>query len=100
VAIGDEQVTPTPTVTPTLELAEIGEVLGLEDQACSETFKASGEIYIDSNADNVKQADEKGVSGIKLVIYTNDTAQNIELKTIFTNTAGQWTIISVQVITN
>jgi hypothetical protein len=91
VAVGDEQVTPTPTVTPTLELAEIGEVLGLEDQACSETFKASGEIYIDSNADNVKQADEKGVSGIKLVIYTNDTAQNIELESISTNTAGQWT---------
>lgn len=91
VAVGDEQVTPTPTVTPTLELAEIGEVLGLEDQACSETFKASGEIYIDSNGDNVKQADEKGVSGIKLVIYTNDKVQNIELKSISTNSAGQWT---------
>lgn len=93
VAIGDEEVTPTPTptVTPTIEIAESGAVLGLEDQACEQTFKASGEIFIDINADNVKQQDENGVSGVKLVIYTNESAQNLELRTVTTNSSGQWT---------
>jgi hypothetical protein len=93
VALGDEEATPTPTltVTPTLETVETGAVLGLEDQACEQTFKASGDIYIDSNADSIKQTDEKGVSGIKLVVYTNDSSQNVAIKTLTTNELGNWT---------
>ncbi len=66
------------------------EVKGESTCIVSEMSVLSGYIYKDSNKDNIKNSDEKGVSDIELVIYQQEDGEEKIIEIVTTDSDGYW----------
>ncbi len=71
---------------------EDGDVQGEKTCAISEMGTISGYIYNDSNKNNSKDDEEKGVEGIEVIIYVREDGEERIIETVSTDSEGYWEV--------